>query len=109
MARTKQAPRMNSLTNASYVQQVWAINRASIALEMQTGGIKQPRKLKAGVKACAEIRMYQRSTNLLLPKSTFQRLVKQITVENHKEMKFQTHALLALQVGPIINHGPNYM
>jgi histone H3 len=47
--------------------------------------------------ALREIRRYQRSTDLLLRKLPFQRLVREITQEFHVDLKFQSTALLALQ------------
>lgn len=44
-----------------------------------------------------EIRMYRRSTNLLIKKLPFQRLVRQITEGIKSEIRFQSAALMALQ------------
>ena len=50
--------------------------------------------------ALREIRRYQKSTELLIRKVPFQRLVREITLENDrhgKEWRFQSAALEALQ------------
>merc|ERR1712062_184479 len=45
-----------------------------------TGGVKKPHRYRPGTVALREIRRYQKSTELLLRKLPFQRLVR----ENHK-------------------------
>jgi histone H3 len=44
-----------------------------------------------------EIRKYQKSTDLLLRKLPFQRLVREIAREYKAELRFQSSAILALQ------------
>ena len=44
-----------------------------------------------------EIRRYQRTTDLLIRKAPFQRLVREIAQEMKKDVRFQSTALLALQ------------
>lgn len=44
-----------------------------------------------------EIRMYRKSTNLLIQKLPFQRLVREITEGIKRETRFQSAALMALQ------------
>merc|ERR1711981_972795 len=46
-----------------------------------------------------EIRHYQKSTELLIPKLSFQRLVREIAQEYKTDLKFQAAALGALQEG----------
>ena len=63
-----------------------------------TGSIKRPRRFKPGVQALREIRKYQKSTELLIRKLPFQRLVKEVTRDTMgKEYRFQSHALMAMQ------------
>ncbi len=59
---------------------------------------KKPRYRPASV-AAREIRKYRASTDLLIKKLPFQRLVREITVDlfPSKEYRFQTAALAALQ------------
>lgn len=47
--------------------------------------------------ALREIRMYRRTTNLLIKKLPFQRLVREITDGIKSETRFQSAALMALQ------------
>jgi len=63
---------------------------------------KRPRRYRPGVVALREIRKYQRSTDLLIRKLPFQRLVREIAQniqdKKHGEhMRFQSTAVLALQ------------
>ena len=60
-------------------------------------GIKKKHRYRPGVVALREIRKYQKSTELLIKKLPFQRLVREICVELGKDMRFQSVALLALQ------------
>lgn len=45
----------------------------------------------------SEIRKYQKSTELLIRKLPFQRLVREIAQEFKFDLRFQSHAILALQ------------
>eukprot|EP01056_Protomagalhaensia_sp_Gyna25_P002405 Protomagalhaensia_sp_Gyna_25__2404@NODE_2336_length_1141_cov_95_309437_g1937_i0_p1_GENE_NODE_2336_length_1141_cov_95_309437_g1937_i0NODE_2336_length_1141_cov_95_309437_g1937_i0_p1_ORF_typecomplete_len133_score7_50Histone/PF00125_24/2_6e41CENPS/PF15630_6/8e06CENPT_C/PF15511_6/3_7e05Bromo_TP/PF07524_13/0_00019CBFD_NFYB_HMF/PF00808_23/0_0015TFIID31kDa/PF02291_15/0_004Ribosomal_L11/PF00298_19/0_053_NODE_2336_length_1141_cov_95_309437_g1937_i098496 len=58
---------------------------------------KKPGRLKAGALALKEIKKYQKSTELLIRKLPFQRLVKEIAQTFKSELKFQSQAILALQ------------
>merc|ERR1711918_18383 len=58
------------------------------------GGIKKPHRFRPGTVAIREIRKYQRSTDLLVRKLPFQRLVKDIAHERSAELRFQSSALL---------------
>ena len=61
------------------------------------GGVKRPHKFRPGTVALREIRRYQRSTELLIRKLPFQRIVKEITNEIKTGFRFQSNAMLALQ------------
>lgn len=43
-----------------------------------TGGVKKPHRYRPGTVALREIRRYQKSTELLLPKASFKRLLQEI-------------------------------
>lgn len=60
-------------------------------------GSKKPRRYRPGTVALREIRRYQKSTELLIRKLPFQRLVKEIASEFKSELRFQSSAVLALQ------------
>jgi histone H3 len=55
------------------------------------------RRLRPGMKALKEIRTYQKSTELLIRKLPFQRLVREITQDFKTDLRFQSTAILALQ------------
>ena len=61
------------------------------------GGLKKPRRFRPGTVALRQIRRYQKSTELLIRKLSFQRLVKEISQELKPGLRFQSTALLALQ------------
>merc|ERR1712226_1627871 len=62
-----------------------------------TSGIKKPHRYRPGTVALREIRKYQKSTDLLIRKLPFQRIVKDIAHEQKPEVRFQSSALMALQ------------
>ena len=56
------------------------------------------RRFRPGTRALKEIRKYQKSTNLLIPKLPFSRLIREIAVQFCSvDMRFQSVAILALQ------------
>ena len=63
------------------------------------GGVKKPYRARPGTKALREIRKYQKSTNLLIPKVNFGRLVREICMQiyENKKNRFQASAILAIQ------------
>ena len=62
------------------------------------GAVKKPKRARPGVVALREIRRYQKSTELLIRKLPFQRLVREIAQEFKIDLNFQSAALGALQV-----------
>jgi histone H3 len=62
-----------------------------------SGGIKKPHRFRPGTVALREIRKYQKSTDLLLRKLPFQRLVREISEDYKPDLRFQSSALLAIQ------------
>ena len=63
------------------------------------GGVKKPHRFRPGTVALREIRRYQKSTELLLRKLPFQRLVREIAQEINEDLRFQSAAIAALQEG----------
>jgi histone H3 len=55
------------------------------------------RRYRPGTVALREIRRYQKSTDLLIARLPFQRLVRQIAQEFMLDVRFQSTALIALQ------------
>lgn len=60
-------------------------------------GVKKPHRYRPGVVALREIRKYQKTTELLIRKLPFQRLVREIAQEFRTDLRFQGTACLALQ------------
>ena len=59
--------------------------------------IKRPRRYRPGTIALREIRKFQKSTDLLIRKLPFQRVVKEIATKYKSDLRFQSQAILALQ------------
>ena len=94
MARTKQTARKSTGGKAPRKHLATKAARKSAPA---TGGVKKPHRYRPGTVALREIRRYQKSTDLLIRKLPFQRLVRQIAKEFNKELRFQSTAILALQ------------
>jgi len=73
-------------------------NLAPIAAQgMMASMQKLTKRYKPGTKALRMIRKYQKSTDPLLRKMPFQRLVREIAMRFHSDLRFQSSAILALQ------------
>ena len=55
------------------------------------------RRHRPGMRALKEIRRFQKSTELLIRKLPFQRLVREIAMDFTTDVRFQSTAFLALQ------------
>ena len=62
-----------------------------------SGRIKKPHRYRPGTVALREIRKYQKSTEFLIRKAPFQRLVREITQGHKGDLRFQSSALGASQ------------
>ena len=58
---------------------------------------KKPHRYRPGTVALREIRRYQKSTELLIRKLPFQRLVREIAQDFKTDLRFQSSAVMALQ------------
>jgi histone H3 len=94
MARTKQtakkstggkAPRKSLATKAARKSAPGAV------------GIKKPHRFRPGTVALREIRKYQKTSDLLMPKASFQRLVREVAQDFKSDTRFVSDALFALQ------------
>ena len=103
MARTKQTARKSTGGKAPRKQLATKAARKSAPA---TGGVKKPHRYRPGTVALREIRRYQKTTELLIRKAPFQRLVREITQTldkpsgfhlNLSEIRFQGSTVLALQ------------
>ena len=93
MARTKQTARKSTGGKAPRQQLATKGARKSV----KTGRVKKPHRYRPGTVALREIRHYQKSTELLVRKAPFQRLVREICQDIKNDAKIQSNALLAKQ------------
>ncbi|PRP85685.1 histone H3.3A, isoform B [Planoprotostelium fungivorum] len=94
MARTKQTARKSTGGKAPRKH---VANKAARKSAVSSGGVKKPHRFKPGTVALREIRKYQKSTELLIRKLPFQRLVREIAQDYKTDLRFQSSAIAALQ------------
>ncbi|KAL6454353.1 HHT21 histone H3.1/H3.2 [Candida maltosa Xu316] len=94
MARTKQTARKSTGGKAPRKQ---LASKAARKSAPSTGGVKKPHRYKPGTVALREIRRFQKSTELLIRKLPFQRLVREIAQDFKTDLRFQSSAIGALQ------------
>ncbi|KAJ1443051.1 Histone-fold [Sesbania bispinosa] len=95
MARTKQLARKSTGGEAPHKQLLRT--KAARKSIPKIGEVKKPHRFRPGTVALREIRKYQKSTELLIKKLQFQRLVKEITQYFKADHRFQSNAIAALQ------------
>ncbi len=95
MARTKQTSRKS--TGGKAPRRALATKAARKTGKTATGGVKKPHRYRPGTVALREIRRYQKSTDLLIGKLPFQRLVREIAQDFRTDIRFTSTALLSLQ------------
>ena len=89
MARSKQTTRkLGSVAPAV---------AAAAARKSQDFKPKKTHRFRPGTLALLEIRKYQKNSDLLIRKRPFQRLVREVCDGKMSDMRWQSHALLALQ------------
>eukprot|EP01115_Flamella_aegyptia_P004198 TRINITY_DN1836_c0_g1_i1.p1 TRINITY_DN1836_c0_g1~~TRINITY_DN1836_c0_g1_i1.p1 ORF type:complete len:136 (+),score=42.24 TRINITY_DN1836_c0_g1_i1:100-507(+) len=93
MARTKQTARKSSGGKAPRKSVASKAARKSTS----SGGMKKPHRFRPGTVALREIRRYQKSTDLLIRKLPFQRLVREIAQDYKTDLRFQSASIAALQ------------
>lgn len=94
MARTKQTARQSTGGKAPRKQLAVKAARKN---QPATGGVRKPHRWRPGTRALKDIRRYQKSTNLLIQKRPFQRLVREVAQDFKTDIRFQSSALLCLQ------------
>ena len=95
MSRTKQTLRRQIMGGKAPRKSI--SNKAARKTAPIDIGIKRPHRYRPGVVALREIRKFQKSTDLLIRKLPFQRLVREIAEEFKTDLRFQSQAVLALQ------------
>ena len=96
MARTKQTARKNT-SSAGKAPRKQIASKAARKTAPSMGGIKKPHRYRPGTVALREIKRYQKSTELLIRKLPFQRVVREVAQEYKSDLRFQSNAVLALQ------------
>jgi len=94
MARTKQTARKSTGGNAPRMHLATKAARKGAPV---SGGVKKPHRYRPGTVALRQIRKYQKTTDLLLRKAPFQRLVREIAMDFKSDLRYQSSAILALQ------------
>jgi len=61
------------------------------------GGVPRTHRHRPGTVALREIRKYQKTTELLIRRLPFQRLIREISQDHRGDLRFQTQAVIALQ------------
>lgn len=89
MARTKQ-----NRKQSNPVRQQLGKKKVATAFQVP---LKKPYRYRPGSRALIEIRKYQKSTEHLIPKMPFQRLVKEIALDYKTDLRFTSAGLHALQ------------
>ncbi|KAF8211571.1 histone H3 [Mycena galopus ATCC 62051] len=97
MARTKQTARKSTGGKAPRKQLASKSSAARKSTTNAAGGVKKPHRFRPGTVALREIRRYQKSTELLIRKLPFQRLVREIAQDFKTDLRFQSSAVMALQ------------
>jgi histone H3 len=67
------------------------------ATQATIAGVVKKTRYRPGTVALREIRKYQKSTELLLRKMPFQRLIREIAQQSKSDLRFQGSAIMALQ------------
>ena len=96
MARTKQTARKNTGSKAPRKQLANKAARKTAAMPNDKA-VKKVHRFRPGTVALREIRKFQKSTELLIRKLPFQRLVREIATEYKSDLRFQSQAVFALQ------------
>jgi histone H3 len=96
MARTKQTVRKSTGGKVPRKQLSNLLSRSQSSQNV-SGSIKRNHRYRPGTVALREIRKYQKSTDLLIRRLPFQRLIREVAQEFKPELRFQSTALLALQ------------
>jgi histone H3 len=94
MAKTKQTARKSTGGKAPRKE---LATRAARKAAPGTGGVKKPHRYRPGTVAIREIKKYQKSSELLLRKLPFQRLVREVAQDFRVDLKFQGNSVLAVQ------------
>jgi histone H3 len=94
MARTKQTARKST---GGKIPRKQVATKSSTKKNIPMVDSKKIHRFRPGTVALREIRKYQKSTELLIRKLPFQRLVRELAQDFRNDLRFQSSAVLALQ------------
>merc|ERR1711907_274762 len=94
MARTKQTARKSPGGKAPRKQMSTKMSEND---SQAAGGVQKPHRYRPGTVALREIRKYQKSTEMLMRKLPFQRLLREVAQEFKRDLRFQASTIAALQ------------
>ena len=94
MARTKQTARKST---GGKVPRKQVASKAARKTAPASASVKKPHRYRPGTVALREIRKDQKSTELLIRKLPFQRLVREVAQDFKNDLRFQGSAVMALQ------------
>jgi histone H3 len=101
MARTKSTARKCTGTGGKAPRKQLLATKAARKSARKSAptatAVKKPHRYRPGTVALREIRRFQKSTDLLIRKAPFQRLVREIAQDMKRDVRFQSTAVLALQ------------
>ena len=99
MARTKQTAKRSAPSAVGWVAHRQNRLKTMAATKARTPvtASKRRHRYRPGMLALKDVRRYQRTTDLLIRKLPFQRLVREIAEMHKVDCRFQGTALLALQ------------
>ena len=94
---TKAARKFQPVSGGACPRRSFPPRNGVILSSFRAAGIKKPHRYRPGTVALREIRKYQKTTELLIRKLPFQRLVREIAQDFKTDLRFQSTAILALQ------------
>lgn len=103
-SRKQAAPKKRGGARTATVEELKAMKRVRTPAEQRahldkerSRKIQKPHRFRPGTVALREIRRYQKSTETLIRKLPFQRLVREIAQDYKNDLRFQSSAVAALQ------------
>ncbi|PIC28091.1 hypothetical protein B9Z55_020121 [Caenorhabditis nigoni] len=97
MARTKQLARRSTGSSTNPMMPKTTPPAVIVKVARTLGGVMKPHRYRPGVVALREVHRYQKSTELLILKRPFERLVREIAQEMMLDLRFQSSTIEALQ------------
>lgn len=97
MARTKQTARKSVGGKAPRRALAVKAGQKVVNSGNAMSGVKKPHRYRPGTVALREIRRFQKSTELLMRKLPFQRLVRELAQDFKSDLRWNKNAILALQ------------